>query len=270
MASKRIGFIGYGNMAQAMATGWVNGGIVNPSDVFVMDVDRNKTEYARDTLGFFCSYTVEQITLMVDILVIAVKPNEYIGVINEIKAKLPKKTIVVSIAAGLTIETLERHFDKPVKLVRTMPNMPVRVGAGMTALMPNQLMTPADMELIEKLFSSFGQVGVISEELIDAAIVTSGSAPAYVYLMIEAMIQGGMAEGMSRDVATRFASQAVLGAAKMVLETGIEPENLCDAVCSPNGTTIEAVNYLREHDFSNTVQKAMHACAERSREMAKK
>jgi len=265
----KIGFIGYGNMAQAIAKGIVDAGFVKPSDVFVTDVNLEKKKLARLKMGFMSTYTAKQIAWTADVLVLAVKPHHYKEVINDFKKKMHKDTIVVSIAAGLTIKTLESYFDKPVKIVRTMPNTPAMVGVGMTAIMPGSNMGAADTELIQEIFSSFGKAEIIDESLIDAVIVTSGSSPAYVYMMIEAMIVGGMNEGMTRYMATRFASQAVYGAAKMVIETGMDPTDLRDAVCSPNGTTIEAVNYLNNNNFDFIVKNAMKACADRSREMSK-
>lgn len=264
-----IGFIGYGNMAQAIAKGVVNAGFVKATDVFVTDVNSEKKSLAKRQMGFISTHTAKQIAMKVDVLIIAVKPHQYEAVICDFQAKLRKDTIVVSIAAGLTIHTLESYFDQPVKIIRTMPNTPAMVGAGMTALMPNGNMKADDTKMIEKFFSSFGKTEIIDEALIESVIVTSGSSPAYVYMMIEAMIQGGINEGMTRAMATRFASQAVLGAAKMVIETGIEPNELCDAVCSPNRTTIEAVNYLNSKNFNIIVKNAMNACAEKAREMSK-
>ena len=265
----KIGFIGYGNMAQAIAKGVIKAGLVRASEVFVTDVDPEKKELATNEMGFMSAYTPDQIAWTADVLIVAVKPHQYKDAIDEFKHRLHKDTIVVSIAAGLNIKTLERYFDKPVKIVRTMPNTPAMVGAGMTAIVPNKQLTIAEVGVVQSIFSSFGRVEVIDETLIDAVIVTSGSSPAYIYMMIEAMIQGGMEEGMPRERATRFVSQAVYGAAKMVMETGTSPNDLRDAVCSPNGTTIEAVNYLKEHGFEEMVQKAMKACADRSREMVK-
>lgn len=264
-----IGFIGYGNMAQAIAKGIVNAGFTKPSNIFVTDIHPEKKKLAKEQMGFIPTADARQIACEVDVLILAVKPHQYKEVIADFKENLTKDTIVVSIAAGLTISTLETYFEVPVKLVRTMPNTPAMVGSGMTAIMPNQHMTDVDTALIQTLFSAFGKAEIVVESLIEAVIVTSGSSPAYVYMMIEAMIQGGMNEGMTRETATRFASQAVVGAAKMVLETGIAPNALRDAVCSPNGTTIEAVNYLKDNGFENLVKHAMKACADRSREMSK-
>ena len=267
--SKKIGFIGYGNMSSAMIKGLVKMRNLKASNIMVTDIDEDKVKAAGKETGVCINFTAREIAGYAHVLIIAVKPDQYQGVIDRIKAHLKPEAIVVSIAAGLTIETLESYFDKPTRIVRTMPNTPAMVNAGMTALMPNVHVTPEDLERVSKIFNAFGKSEVVSESLIDAAIVTSGSAPAYVYMMIEAMIEGGMNEGMSQEMATTFVTQAVLGAAKVVMETGVAPHTLRDAVCSPNGTTIEAVNYLKDHHFAEIVQNAMKACADRSREMSK-
>ena len=264
-----IGFIGYGNMAQAIAKGVVNANFAKSNDIFVTDIDSEKKQLAQNEMGFVWLDCSEQVASRVDVLILAVKPHQYEAVIHDFKGKMHKNTIIVSIAAGLTIKTLEGYFDDPVKLVRTMPNTPAMVGVGMTSIMPNENMDATDIDSIQTIFSSFGKAEIVSESLIEAVIVTSGSSPAYVYMMIEAMIQGGIEEGMTRSMATRFVSQAVLGAAEMVMKTGTKPNDLRDAVCSPNGTTIEAVNYLRNNDFEVLVKRAMKACANRSREMSK-
>jgi len=260
--NKKIGFIGYGNMAQAMV-----GGIITQlpaENIMVSDL-----QLPTDHRGIKTTTNNTLVAEFADVLVIATKPNQYQTVITEIKNHLKPTTIIVSIAAGLTMQTLENLFDRPVKLVRTMPNTPARVASGMTAIIPNAQMTDVDTELVVQIFTSFGAAEIVDEALIEAVIVTSGSSPAYVYMFIEAMIQGGINEGMTREMATRFASSAVMGAAKMVTETGVLPNDLCDAVCSPNGTTIEAVKSLQAAGFEAIITKAMKACADRSRAMAK-
>ena len=265
----KIGFIGYGNMASAMVKGLSISRYFNMTNVYVTDIDEEKKLAARKETGAAIQYSGKELAEFVDFLVLAVKPHQYKAVIDEIKDKLSPTTVIISIAAGLTIKTLESYFEKPVKLVRAMPNTPAMVGTGMTALALNMKMSEAALRKLKSIFNAFGQLEIIDESLMDAAIVTSGSAPAYIYMMIEAMITGGMREGMTREVATTFTVQAVLGAAKMVRETGKNPNDLRDAVCSPNGTTIEAVNYLNDHHFGEIVQNAMNACAEKSREMSK-
>lgn len=259
----KIGFIGFGNMAQALVNGLIGAGFCQGTDVMVSDV----VEKAVPAGVLWAGNNVE-VARFADVLVLAVKPQQYEEVIQEIKQVLRPEMVVVSIAAGLTIKTLEGYLGKGIKLMRTMPNTPVGIGQGMTALMPNGLVSKDEVAWISQMFDAVGRSCVVDEGLIEGVIVTSGSSPAYVYMMIEAMIKGGMAQGMSRELATTFVTEAMIGAAMMVKETGIAPDVLCDAVCSPNGTTIEAVNHLRRHDFEGLVMDGMAACAKRSKEMA--
>jgi len=232
------------------------------------DIMASDLSVKENGLGIKMTTNNKEVAKFADILILAVKPHQYKAVIDEIKSDLKQDMIIVSIAAGLTICTLESYFDYSVKLMRTMPNTPAMIGMGMTALMPNAHMTEAEVKLVQHIFDSFGKTQIVEETLIEAVIVTSGSSPAYIYMMIEAMIQGGISEGMRPEVATNFVCQAMIGAVGMVMETGIHPNELRDAVCSPNGTTIQAVNYLQNHDFEGLVKSAMKACADRSREMA--
>ena len=172
--------------------------------------------------------------------------------------------MIVSIAAGKTIAAIEDSFGKPVKLVRAMPNTPALVGEAMSALCVNQNVTPEELKEVQALFNSFGKSEVISESLIGV----SGSSPAYVYMFIEAMADAAVADGMPRAQAYKFAAQSVYGSAKMVLETGKHPGELKDAVCSPAGTTIEAVAALEAGGFRNTVISAQRACSQKSRDMS--
>ena len=270
MMGVKLGFIGYGNMARALVLGLIEAEALAVSAVRVTDVDAQKKAQAEADFGGSVARDNVDVARFANYLVIAVKPDHYQGVIDEIKDVLEPGDVVISIAAGLTLETLEGYFGRAVKLVRTMPNTPALCREGMTALIPNAHIEAEALGQVERLFAHLGRVQIIDEGLIEAAIVTSGSAPAYLYLMMEAMIQGGMKEGMSREMATTFVSQAVIGAGKMVATTHTSPMDLCDAVCSPNGTTIEAVKHLQAQNFGETVQNAMAACAKRSREMSEK
>ena len=259
-----IGFIGYGNMAQAMIKGMIVSESYKSKNIIVSDLSVKE-----NTLGVNMTTNNQEVAGVADILILAVKPHQYETVIHEIKGHLKVNTLIVSIAAGLTISTLESYFDYPVKLVRTMPNTPAMIGVGMTAIIPNDQLAEKEIASVQQIFNSFGKTQRVDEALIDAVIVTSGSSPAYIYLMIEAMIQGGINEGMTREMATTFVCQAMIGATGMVMETGIRPHDLCEAVCSPNGTTIEAVNYLNSENFIEIVKAAMTVCAEKSRKMSK-
>ena len=191
-----------------------------------------------------------------DILVLSVKPQVYPAVIKEIRDEVSSEQIIVTIAAGVSMEAAERQFGKEVKIVRVMPNTPALVGEGMSGLCCNEYVTEEEFDLVHKIFESFGKAEKITENLMDAVVGVSGSGPAYVYMFIEAMADAAVAQGLPRKQAYTFAAQTLLGSAKMVLETGQHPGELKDAVCSPAGTTIEAVNVLEK--------KGNEKCSDRS------
>ena len=262
----KIGFIGCGNMAQAMIGGLIGSGEVLADDIVVFDCSEEQLSKV-NLYNVVIAEHNRYVAVESDVLILAVKPSEYKVVIDEIKDYVESDTIVVSIAAGLSIEILESYFSKDVKLIRTMPNTPSLVGEGMTAIMPNAVVTDDDVSTVCNLFCSFSRSEVISEGLVDAVIASSGSSPAYVFMMIEAMADGAVREGMSREMAYQFSAQAVYGAAKMVIETKMQPAILKDAVCSPNGTTIEAVAELERSGFRASILNAMSVCANKSRKM---
>lgn len=176
---------------------------------------------------------------------------------------------MVSIAAGKSIDALSNAFGKEVKLIRIMPNTPALVGEGMSAISANEKVTEAEKEKVIEIFNSFGKCEEVSESLMDTVTAVSGSSPAYVFMFIEAMADAAVVGGMPRDKAYIFAAQAVLGSAKMVLDTKKHPGVLKDMVCSPAGTTIEAVSVLEEKGMRDAVISAMKVCMEKSKEMGK-
>lgn len=202
-----------------------------------------------------------------DIVFLAVKPQYYHEVIQEIRETVKEDQILVTIAPGKTLAWLEEEFARPLKIVRTMPNTPAMVKEGMMALCPNEKVSAADLQAVREVCSSFSKTEVVSENLMDVVTAVSGSSPAYVFLFIEAMADAAVAGGMARPQAYKFAAQAVLGSAKMVLETGKHPGELKDMVCSPAGTTIEAVGVLEEKGFRSAVFQAVKACMDKSRGM---
>ena len=202
-----------------------------------------------------------------DVIVLSVKPQFYAEVIHEIREFIRENQIVITIAPGKTLAWLTEKFGKEVKLVRTMPNTPALVGAGMTAMCPNEHMTEKEIAYVRTLLESFGRVEIVPERLMDTVVSTSGSSPAYVFMMIEAMADAAVSGGMPRAQAYQFAAQAVMGSAKMVLETGKHPGELKDMVCSPGGTTIEAVRTLEEYGFRSGIIEAMKVCEEKSKSM---
>lgn len=191
-----------------------------------------------------------------------------IKVLSEITSSLNKDSLVVSIAAGVTLDQLARALGHDRKIIRAMPNTPALVNAGMTSVTPNALVTPEDTADVLNIFRCFGEAEVIAEPMIHPVVGVSGSSPAYVFMFIEAMADAAVLGGMPRAQAYKFAAQAVMGSAKMVLETGEHPGALKDMVCSPGGTTIEAVRVLEEKGFRAAVIEAMTKCMENQKNSA--
>ena len=253
MFNKIIGFIGAGNMGSAMIGGILHSSLVDPSQVIVSDYSPKSLEKIKATYSVETTLYNEIVAERSDILFLAIKPNKFSEVIPQISDHVRPGCIVVSIAAGQTISSIETAFGKEIKLVRVMPNTPALVGEAMSALCPNAAVTTEELSIVQMLFNCFGKSEVVSENLMDAVVGVSGSSPAYVYLFIEAMADAAVADGMPRAQAYKFAAQSVYGAAKMVLETGEHPGVLKDAVCSPGGTTIEAVAALEKCGFRDAV-----------------
>lgn len=263
----KLGFIGCGNMAGAMMGGIIKNGIVEAEDIMGSDLSASCREKVKELYGIHVTENNKETAAFADVLVLAVKPQFYEEVIGEIRTLVRPEQIVITIAPGKTLAWLEAGFDKEVKLVRTMPNTPAMVCEGMTGACCNKFVTQEDMELACKLLGGFGKVEVVSEKLMDVVVSVSGSAPAYVFMFIEAMADAAVADGMPRAQAYKFAAQAVMGSAKMVLETGKHPGELKDMVCSPAGTTIEAVRVLEREGFRSSVIEAMKRCTETARGM---
>lgn len=267
----KIGFIGLGNMATAMMGGIIKNNIVDASDIIGTDRTEANVQKAYDNLLINCVKDNATCAKMVDILVLSVKPQVYPVVINEIKDSIKENCIIVSIAPGKTIEWLEKQFngdaDIKRKIVRCMPNTPALVLEGCTGVCKNKNVTDEEFDKVLKILRGFGKAYEVSENQMDAVVAVSGSSPAYVFMMIEAMADAAVLEGIPRDKSYEFAAQAVLGSAKMVLETGKHPAALKDMVCSPAGTTIEAVKVLEEKGFRSALIDAMIACADKSKSL---
>ncbi len=260
----KIGFIGCGNMGNAMMQGILKAEKCRLDEVMV-SAKTEGTLAERAKLGVRITRDNCEVAAFADLLFLAVKPQFYAEVIAEIKDAVTERQLIVSIAPGRTLEWLKSQFGKDVKLIRTMPNTPAMVGEGMTGLCVNEHVTKEETTTVCEICGGFGQTEVISENLMDVVTSVSGSSPAYVFLFIEAMADAAVADGMPRAKAYKFAAQAVLGSAKMVLETGKHPGELKDMVCSPGGTTIEAVRVLEEKGMRSAVIEAMKACTKKSR-----
>jgi len=263
----KLGFIGTGNMASAMIGGILKNQILSAEEVIGSNRGAQKRECVKEQFGIYVTESNKEVAEKADVIVLSVKPQFYEEVICEIREVVRQDQIVITIAPGKTLAWLAEKFGKEVKMVRTMPNTPALVGAGMTAMCPNEYMTEEEIAYVRTLLESFGHVEVVAERLMDVVVSTSGSSPAYVFMMIEAMADAAVSGGMPRMQAYQFAAQAVLGSAKMVLETGKHPGELKDMVCSPGGTTIEAVRTLEEYGFRSAVIEAMKVCEEKSKGM---
>ncbi|HJB00072.1 MAG TPA: pyrroline-5-carboxylate reductase [Candidatus Mediterraneibacter merdavium] len=262
----KLGFIGTGNMAGAIMGGIIQNEIFKPEEIIGSDISETGRQKVRETYGIQVTGDNRE-AAAAEVIVLSVKPQYYAETIAEIKDCVREDQLVITIAPGKTLAWLEEQFGKAVKIVRTMPNTPALVGVGMTAACVNEYVTEEEKAYALKILGSFGKVEVVAESLIDSVVAVSGSAPAYVFMFIEAMADAAVAEGMPRPQAYQFAAQAVYGSAKMVLETGKHPGELKDMVCSPAGTTIEAVAVLEERGFRSAVIEAMRVCAETSRTM---
>ena len=258
----KLGFIGTGNMAGAIIGGILKKGIVKADDIIGADVLEAGREKVKAAYGIRVTDNNIEVVDNADIMFLSVKPQYYAEVIGEIRDAVTENKIVVTIAPGKTLSWLKEQFGKNVKIVRTMPNTPALVGEGMTAACPNEFVTQQEKEAVLAILGTFGEVEIVPEKLMDVVVSTSGSSPAYVFMMIEAMADAAVADGMPRAQADRVAALAVYGSAKMVLETGKHPGELKDMVCSPAGTTIEAVRVLEGKGFRSAVIEAMKACAE--------
>ena len=262
----KIGFIGLGNMATAMIGGILREKKVEACDIIGSAKTENTINSVKTRFNITAVGNNREVAEQADILFLAVKPIFFPEVISEIKDVVKRNTLIVSIAPGKTIAYLQEAFGSPeCKVIRCMPNTPALVSEGCTGVCAGENVTKDELEEVLSLLRSFGTASVVPERLMDVVVGVSGSSPAYVFMFIEAMADEAVAEGMSRKQAYEFAAQSVLGSAKMVLETGKHPGELKDMVCSPGGTTIQAVKVLEEKGMRAAVMDAMEACIKKSR-----
>ena len=263
----KLGFIGTGNMAGAIMGGIIQKQIFRPEEIIGSDVSEKGRERVREQYGIAVTAENREVAEKAEILILSVKPQFYPEVIAEIRECIKPEQLIITIAPGKTLEWLQEQFGRRVKLVRTMPNTPAMVGEGMTAVCCSEEVTEEELEKVMNILGAFGKAEIVPERLMDVVVSVSGSSPAYVFILIEAMADAAVADGMPRAQAYAFAAQAVYGSAKMVMETGKHPGELKDMVCSPAGTTIEAVRVLEEKGMRSAVIEAMKACTEKSRNL---
>lgn len=264
-----IGFIGAGKMATALGKGFIQAGLAEGTELLASDSqEAARTNFERETGGQSTRFNLD-VVRRTDTILLAVKPAQVNDVLDEICEQFTDKKRLISIAAGVPLSRLQSRLPEGSRVVRVMPNTPALVGVSATAFAPGESATDEDVQLVQKLFSAVGVAFAMNESLLDAVTGLSGSGPAYVYLMIEALSDGGVAAGLPRDVATRLAAQTVLGGAKMVLETGYHPGELKDMVTSPGGTTIEGVHQLEKGNVRAAFMNAVRAAADKARQLGK-
>ena len=264
---KTIGFIGCGNMGSAMISGILKKGLVKKEDLLASALTEQSRQRIQDTFGIRVTADNREVTSHAGILFLAVKPQFYQDVLMEIRDLLTCDQLLVGIAPGKTLRWLEDTAGKPLKIVRMMPNTPAQVSEGMTGFCVNERVSEEEIGIIRSITESFGRSELVPERLMDAVCAVSGSSPAFVFLFIEAMADAAVAQGMPRKQAYTFAAQAVLGSARLLLETGKHPGELKDMVCSPAGTTIEGVRTLEKNGFRSSVFEALQAAAEKGKKL---
>ena len=269
-APHAVGFLGAGQMATALAKGWLAAGLIDANRSRSADPIAASRDAFGGATGIRTTASNTEVVNLVDLIVLAVKPQVMPAVLAEIAPRIQPRHLIVSIAAGVTLDHLSASLGNATRLIRVMPNTPCLVGASATGIAAGPVAKAEDTKVIKSLFAAVGTALVIPETQLDAVTGLSGSGPAYVYVMIEAMADGGVKAGLPRDAALALAAQTVFGAAKMVLETKQHPAVLKDAVASPGGTTIAGLHALEQAGFRGAIMDAVAAAANRATELGMK
>jgi pyrroline-5-carboxylate reductase len=256
-------------MATALANGWIAAGLLDRTAAVASDPHPNARDRFTATTGIRTTATNADVLAACSVIVLAVKPQVMAAVLSDVRSHVTRNHLLVSIAAGITLDQLADHLGRDSRVVRVMPNTPALVGASAAGFAAGTAATPDDVLLVGKLFSSVGTAFPLPEKLLDAVTGLSGSGPAFVYVFIEALADGGVRAGLPREVALNLAAQTVLGSAKMVLETGTHPAALKDAVASPGGTTIAGLHALERAGFRAAAMDAVVAATDRASELGK-
>jgi pyrroline-5-carboxylate reductase len=265
----RFAFLGGGNMAEALIKGLLTGLAVNPRHIVATDVIRERCDYLREAYGICTSDDNPQAVRDSQVIFLAVKPQTVPALLESIAPEVNRDKLIVSIAAGVPLSTLQNALADDSRVVRVMPNTPALVLAGAAGISPGAAATPADIALVERLFNVVGRATVVSNSMMDTVTGLSGSGPAFVFAFIEGLSDGGVLMGLDRPTSTMLAAQTVLGAAKMVLETGKHPGELKDMVTSPAGTTIAGMQALEDGGLRGLMMAAVRRATERSQALGR-
>ncbi|VAX40127.1 Pyrroline-5-carboxylate reductase [hydrothermal vent metagenome] len=262
-----IGFIGAGRMATALAQGFISSGFTSVGHLMASDPFASACEQFHKATGAKTTDSNALLLQQSEIIILAVKPQVMSNVLKQLSANVTSKHLVISIAAGVSLQTISDLLENKPRLIRVMPNTPALVGCGASGFSLGTSATLEDAKRVQSMLSTVGVAVEVPETLLDAVTGLSGSGPAYVYQVIEALSDGGVQAGLPRDMATKLAAQTVMGAAKMVLETGEHPGALKDAVTSPGGTTIAGIHALEQGGLRSCLMNAVQAATKRSQEL---
>ncbi|SCZ00709.1 pyrroline-5-carboxylate reductase [Alkaliphilus peptidifermentans] len=258
--NRKIGFIGAGNVATTIIEGLIDTYPQACNNVYISNRNKNKGRSLQKKLNInFCENNVDVIKAC-EVFFICVKPDNYLEVLKEIKSFISKDSLIISIAAGISIDYIQGILGTSFKIVRAMPNIAVSVRTGMTTISANNNVTEKELNLVMDIFNSIGLADVIDEDLIDVATIISSCSPAFVAMFIEALADGGVLQGMSRDKAYKYVAQSMMGTAKMIVDLEKHPGELKDLVSSPAGITIEGVYNLEKNGFRSIIMEAIEAC----------
>lgn len=267
LKGRKVGFLGAGNMGEALIRGLVSARVLPPEAIWASDVRLERLKELDKAYGIQLAPDNAELVRQVDVVILAVKPQIMTPVLREIAPAVTRRKLLISLAAGVSTQRIRAVLGKEVRLIRVMPNTPALVLAGATAIARADGLEPGDLDVAREIFSAVGRVVVLEEELMDAVTGLSGSGPAYVAVVIESLADGGVKVGLDRATAMTLATQTVLGAAKLLLETGMHPGALKDMVSSPGGTSIAGVAALEEGGIRTTIIRAVERATQRSREL---
>lgn len=266
---KRISFLGGGNMAEALIKGMLSSGVVNPALITATDISSMRLDHLKKRYGIIVQDDNRTAAENAEVVMLCVKPQAMDRLMAEIALVVDRTKLVISIAAGVTIERVEKALPKGPRVIRAMPNTPALVLAGAAALSPGGSATDADISVAQEIFGAIGRTAIVEERLMDAVTGLSGSGPAYVFTVIEALADAGVKAGLPRSTALELSAQTVLGAAKMLLETGEHPGRLRDMVTSPGGTTIAGLHELEKGGLRAVLMNAVEAATARSKDLGR-
>lgn len=267
IAGKKIGFIGSGNMAEAIIKGVIRAGVVSPKNIVSSDISEDRRKLFSDSFGIITTSSNLELISQAEVIVLAIKPQSIGFVLKEIVEAVDISMLVISIAAGITLKYMEGSLKTNIRVIRVMPNTPALIGEGVTAISPGSKATKEDLKIARNIFDAVGKTVVVEERYMDAVTGLSGSGPAYVFLIIDALIDAGVKVGLDRDTAKTLAVQTVFGSAKMILETGETPAQLRDRVTSPGGTTITGLHVMEAGRLRAVIIDAVEAATNRSKEL---